>query len=306
MLQLQDRNPSSSHPSSLRYAGQAPPSPHGRRKANPRPVKVLFAGSHLFTSPQSPPSCHPDESRDPDFPLPCWLIVWVPAYRRDDRGFGVNSWRGTRCFNCKTITPHLPSPASGRGWFSLQSSGLARFRPFWQHRSMTNTGRLLGGLAILLTVLTAAPALAFADYFGNSDRDIREAGGTVSRVTPNWRIVCFAAGGDAYGVATPRRHCRIEKGDFRVIAVMTAEGLSIPYLPSRPICGSYGGKMRIDGIAISKLPLRAKLAAMSHGITFARPYQTPWPECHEITEYTGLYRFSAALSRLRAEWRKFK
>ena len=41
-------------------------------------------------------------------------------------------------------------------------------------------------------------------------------------------------GGDAYGVATRRKHCRIEKNDFRAIAVMTSEGLSIPYLPSRP------------------------------------------------------------------------
>ena len=171
---------------------------------------------------------------------------------------------------------------------------------------MTNTGRRMGGLSVLLTVLTAAPALAFADFLGNSDRDIRQAGGTISRVAPNWRIVCFGEGGDAYGVATPRKHCRIEKGDFRAIAVMTAEGLSIPYLPSRPVCGSYKGRMRVDGKAIGKLPLRAKLAAMSHGVTFARPYQTPWPECEGITEYTGLYRFPAALSRLRAEWRKFR
>ena len=148
--------------------------------------------------------------------------------------------------------------------------------------------------------------LALANFLGNSDRDIREAGGTISRVAPNWRIVCFREGADAYGVATHRKHCRIEKGDFRVIAVMTAEGLSIPYLPSRPVCGGYGARMRVDEKAIGELPLRAKLAAMSHGITFARPYQTPWPECHEITEYTGLYRFSAALSRLRAEWKKFK
>ena len=171
---------------------------------------------------------------------------------------------------------------------------------------MTNTGRLLGGLSVLLTVLALVPAVAFADFFGNSDRDIRQAGGTVSRVAPDWRIVCFAAGGDAYGVATPRRHCRIEKGGFRAIAVMTAEGLSIPYLPSRPACGSYRDRMRVDGISIGKLPLRAKLAAMAHGITFARFYQTPWRECQEITEYTGLYRFAAALSRLRAEWRKFR
>ena len=164
----------------------------------------------------------------------------------------------------------------------------------------------MGGLSVLLTVLTAAPALGYADFFGNSDRDIRQAGGTVSRVAPDWRIVCFAAGGDAYGVATPRRHCRIEKGGFRAIAVMTAEGLSIPYLPSRPACGRYGGSMRVDGKATGNLPLRTKLAALSHGMTFARTYQTPWRECHEITEYTGLYRFSAALSRLRAEWRKFR
>ena len=187
-----------------------------------------------------------------------------------------------------------------------QSSGLARFCPFWQHRKMINTGTHMRGLLVFLAILMAAPALAFADFFGNSDRDILEAGGTISRVAPNWRIVCFGEGGDAYGVATPRKHCRIEKGDFRAIAVMTSEGLSIPYLPSRPACGSYRGKMKVDGKAIGKLPLKEKIFAMSHGITFARPYQTPWPECQRMTEFTGLYRFSAALSRLRAEWRKFR
>ena len=171
---------------------------------------------------------------------------------------------------------------------------------------MTNTGRLMGGLSVLLTVLTAAPALGYADFFGNSDRDILEAGGTISRVAPNWRIVCFGEGGDAYGVATPRKHCRIEKGDFRAIAVITAEGLSIPYLPSRPACRASSDRMRVDGQAIGRLPLKEKIFVMSHGITFARPNQTPWPECLGITEFTGLYRFSAALSRLRAEWRKFR
>ena len=162
------------------------------------------------------------------------------------------------------------------------------------------------GLLVFLAVLTAAPALAFADFFGSSDRNILEAGGTISRVAPNWRIVCFGEGGDAYGVATPHKHCRIEKGDFRAIAVITAEGLSIPYLPSRPACGSYKGRMSVDEKSIDKLLLRAKLAAMSHGITFARPYQTPWPKCQPMTEFTGLYRFTAALARLKAEWRKFR
>ena len=103
-----------------------------------------------------------------------------------------------------------------------------------------------------------------------------------------------------------RKHCRIEKGGFRAMAVMTDEGLSIPYLPSRPACGSYPGRMRVDGQKIGKLPLKTKLAAMSRGITFARPYQTPWPKCQPMTEFTGLYRFTAALARLKAEWRKFR
>jgi hypothetical protein len=64
--------------------------------------------------------------------------------------------------------------------------------------------------------------------------------------------------------------------------------------------------MRVDGKSIVKLPLKAKIAALSRGITFARPYQTAWPECQRITEFTGLYRFSAALSRLKVQWRKFK
>lgn len=171
---------------------------------------------------------------------------------------------------------------------------------------MTHSGAKLRGLLVFLAVLTAAPPGASADFFGTTDRDIRQAGGTVSRVAPNWRIVCLGEGGDAYGVATPRRHCRLEKNNFRAIAVLTSEGLSIPYLPSRPACGSFPGRMHVDGRPIGRLPLRAKLAVMSHGITFARPYQTPWPKCQRTTEFTGLYRFSAALSRLRAEWKKFR
>jgi hypothetical protein len=161
-------------------------------------------------------------------------------------------------------------------------------------------------IVVFFVVLTAAPTFAVADFFGSTDRDILEAGGTVSKVAPNWRIVCFGEGGDVYGVATPRKHCRLEKRDFRAIAVMTAEGLSIPYLPSRPACGGYSGRMRVDGEAIGKLPLKEKIFVMSHGVTFARPYQTPWPQCERMTEFTGLYRFSAALSRLRAEWKKFR
>ena len=102
------------------------------------------------------------------------------------------------------------------------------------------------------------------------------------------------------------KHCRIEKDDFKAIAVITSEGLSIPYLPSRPACGGYSGRMRVDGVPIGKLPLKEKIAAMSHGVTFSRPYQTPWSKCTRITEFTGLYRFSAALSRLKAQWRNFK
>jgi len=162
------------------------------------------------------------------------------------------------------------------------------------------------GLLVLLAAVAAAPGLAHADILGNRDRDILKAGGSVTRVAPNWRIVCMRERGEPYGVATPRKHCRMEKADFRVLAVMTKQGLSFPYLPSRPACGSYPGGMRVDGRLIGHLPLAAKLKAMSHGTTFARPYQTPWPQCYPLTEFTGLYRFPEALARLKAEWRKFR
>ena len=171
---------------------------------------------------------------------------------------------------------------------------------------MTYTGKQMRSLLFFCVALTAAPAVAFADFLGSSDRNIMEAGGTISEVAPNWRIVCLGEGKDSYGVVSKHKHCRIEKGDFRAIAMMTSEGLSIPYLPSRPACGGYAGRMKVDGKGIGKLPLNAKIAVMSKGITFARPYQTPWPNCQKITEFTGLYRFSAALARLKAEWRKFR
>ena len=169
-----------------------------------------------------------------------------------------------------------------------------------------NIGEKTGALLVLLVALMLAPTPSFAGFFGNSDQAILDAGGTVSRVAPNWRIVCLGEGMDAFGVVSKHKHCRIEKNDFKAIAVITSEGLSIPYLPSRPACGGYSGRMRVDGKPIGKLPLKAKIAAMSHGVTFSRPYQTQWSKCTRITEFTGLYRFSAALTRLKAQWRKFK
>ncbi|MDO8352916.1 MAG: hypothetical protein Q7T14_05600 [Aestuariivirga sp.] len=169
-----------------------------------------------------------------------------------------------------------------------------------------NIGEKTGALLILLVALTLAPTSSSAGFFGNSDQAILDAGGTVSRVAPNWRIVCLGEGMDVFGGVSKHKHCRIEKNDFKAIAVITSEGLSIPYLPSRPACGSYSGRMRVDGKRIGKLPLKAKIAAMSHGVTFSRPYQTQWSKCTRITEFTGLYRFSAALARLKAQWRKFK
>jgi hypothetical protein len=159
---------------------------------------------------------------------------------------------------------------------------------------------------VFLIILTMAPTHSFADFFRKSDQAILDAGGTVSEVAPNWRIVCLGEGKDVFGGVSAHKHCRIEKNDFPAIAVITSEGLSIPYRPSRPACLGYKGKMRVDEKPIGKLPLKAKIAAMSHGITFSRPYQTQWPECQRFTEFTGLYRFSAALSRLKMQWRKFK
>lgn len=170
----------------------------------------------------------------------------------------------------------------------------------------SNIGEQTGALLILLAALTLAPTPTFAGFFGNSDQAILDAGGTVSRVAPNWRIVCLGEGMDAFGGVSKRKHCRIEKNDFKAIAVITSEGLSIPYLPSRPACGGYSGRMKVDGMPIGKLPLKAKIAAMSRGVTFSRPYQTQWSKCQQFTEFTGLYRFSAALSRLKAQWRNFK
>lgn len=169
-----------------------------------------------------------------------------------------------------------------------------------------NSGEQTGALVILLTALTMTPTPSFAGFFGNSDEAILDAGGTISRVAPNWRIVCLGEGVDSFGVVSKHKHCRIEKNDFKAIAIITSEGLSIPYLASRPACGGYSGKMKVDGMPIGKLPLKAKVAAMSHGVTFSRPYQNQWSKCKEYTEFTGLYRFSAALSRLKAQWRNFR
>lgn len=172
--------------------------------------------------------------------------------------------------------------------------------------SRSYIGEPTGALLVVLLALTLAPPPSFAGFFGNSDQAILDAGGTVSRVAPNWRIVCLGEGMDAFGGVSKHKHCRIEKNDFKAIAVITSEGLSIPYLPSRPACGGYSGGMKVDGASIGKLPLRKKIAAMSHGVTFSRPYQTQWSECTRITEFTGLYQFSAALTRLKTQWRKFK
>ena len=190
-------------------------------------------------------------------------------------------------------------------WASIRASVVSRIVNM-RLSNLPNTVKQMKALLVFLIVLVMAPTPSVADFFRNSDQAILDAGGTVSEVAPNWRIVCLGEGRDLSGRVTTHRHCRMEKSDFRALAVITSEGLSIPYLPSRPICGSYPSKMRVDGKRIGKLPLKAKIAAMSRGITFARPYQTQWPECQVITEFTGLYGFSAALSRLKVQWRKFR
>jgi hypothetical protein len=169
-----------------------------------------------------------------------------------------------------------------------------------------NTGKKMRATLVFLIGLTMASECSYADFFGKSDQAILDAGGTVSEVAPNWRIVCLGEGVEVFGGVSTHRHCRIEKSDFRAIAVITSEGLSIPYRPSRTACLGYTGKMRVDEKPIGKLPLKTKIAVMSHGITFSRPYQTQWPECQKMTEFTGLYRFSAALSRLKAQWKELK
>ena len=169
-----------------------------------------------------------------------------------------------------------------------------------------NTGKKMRSILVFLIGLILAPASSYADFFGKSDQAILDAGGTVSEVAPNWRVVCLGEGVEVFGEVSSRKHCRIEKNDFRAIAVITSEGLSIPYRPSRTACLGYSGRMRVDERPIGKLPLKTKIAVMSRGITFSRPYQTQWPTCQRITEFTGLYRFSAALSRLKAQWKKFK
>jgi hypothetical protein len=175
-----------------------------------------------------------------------------------------------------------------------------------QPNTVIHTVIQMKALLVFPIILMMAPTLAFADFFGKSDQAILNAGGTVSYVDPNWRIVCLGEGKEVFGEVTTRKHCRMEKNDFRAIAVITSDGLSIPYRPSRPACGGYPGRMRVDERPIGKLPLKARIAAMSRGITLSRPYQTQWPECDRINEFTGLYRFSAALSRLKMQWRKFK
>jgi hypothetical protein len=169
-----------------------------------------------------------------------------------------------------------------------------------------STVKYLKPLLFCLVAQTMAPANALAGFFENSDRAILDAGGSISRVAPNWKIVCLGRDQDVFGGVTTQRHCRIEKNDFRAIAVITSEGLSIPYRPSRPACLGYSGNMRVDEKSIGKLPLKAKIAAMSQGVSFARSYQTQWPDCQRLIEFTGLYRFSTALARLREQWRKFK
>ena len=60
-------------------------------------------------------------------------------------------------------------------------------------------GEKTGALLIILVALTLVPTPSFAGFFGNSDQAILDAGGTVSRVAPNWRIVCLGEGMDAFG-----------------------------------------------------------------------------------------------------------
>ena len=152
----------------------------------------------------------------------------------------------------------------------------------------------------------ASPATSFAGLFGRAERPLPRVGGAAIEVAPDWKIVCFGEGEDVFGEATTHKHCRVEKDDFHAIAIVTSRGISIPLRSANTPCGSVSGKITVDGYNVEKKPLREEIVAMSKGHIFARTYQTPWPECAKLFEYTNLAGFPAALSRLKMRWRQFK
>jgi hypothetical protein len=154
--------------------------------------------------------------------------------------------------------------------------------------------------------LVSSGATSFAGLPGGAQRPVAVASGVVSEVAPDWKIVCFGEGEDIYGDGTAHKHCRVEKDNFHTIAIVTARGLSIPLRSSNTPCRSVKGQITVDGNYVAKKPLREEIAAMSAGHVFARTYQTAWPECAKLDEYTGLEGFPAALSHLKARWRKFR
>ena len=160
-------------------------------------------------------------------------------------------------------------------------------------------------LLVCMMAMTTASAPTLAGPFGQSAYAMRDSTGTIQDVAPDWRVVCLDGSDDVFGAITSHRHCRLEKDNFHAIAIMTSRGLTIPLRAARTPCSSVSGNLSVDNQAIHKMPLRKQLVALANGHTLARTYQTPWPECAKLNEYTGLGGFSAALARLKMQWAKF-
>ena len=171
-----------------------------------------------------------------------------------------------------------------------------------------NPAAFLRAVAVLVSLMamTTAPAPTIAGRFGHPAQAMGDSTLSIHDIAPDWRVICLAGGDDVFGSITTRRHCRLEKDNFHAIAIMTSRGLTIPLRAARTPCNLASGNLTVDDKPIHKMPLGKQLAAMANGHTFARTYQTAWPECAELNEYTGLGGFSTALSRLKQQWAKFR
>ena len=167
-------------------------------------------------------------------------------------------------------------------------------------------GDLRKTLFCLSIALMLAPSMAYAGFFDSNDQWILDAGGSISTVAPDWKIVCLGEGKDEFGEVTTHKHCRLEKDDFYALVVVTSRGISIPLRHSRAHCMGFKSRLTVDSRSITKEPLREQLDALSRGTTFSRSYQALGISCDRLTEFTGLDGFPEALSNLKMWWKKFK
>jgi hypothetical protein len=137
-------------------------------------------------------------------------------------------------------------------------------------------------------------------------QQILNSGGTITKVAPDWLIVCIGGVKNDIGEISTPKHCRVEKYNFTAIAVVSKMGVSIPLKETISPCDNPPAVLAVDKKQNQKLPVESQIIQMAKGGVLGRSFETSWPECWPQIETTRLAGFSEAFAQLNIQWKKFK